>query len=91
MGTKWMTSSRCAADKPQCVEVQIGHDFVAVRDSKHPRQLALTFDHAEWAAFLAGVKAGEFDLDADALLSAASGLVSAANAANGITPTGIFA
>ncbi len=63
-GTKWTKSSRCTWDKPQCVEVQIGHDFVAVRDSKHPRQLALTFDYAEWDAFLAGVKAGEFDIAA---------------------------
>jgi hypothetical protein len=33
----------------------------AVRDSKDPAGPALTFSAAEWSAFSAGVRAGEFD------------------------------
>ncbi|MGH8920498.1 MAG: DUF397 domain-containing protein [Actinomycetes bacterium] len=43
-----------------CVEVAglpCGH---AVRDSKDPTGPALRFTAAEWVAFTAGVKAGEF-------------------------------
>ena len=45
-----------------CVEVNIGPSSVHVRDSKHPRLRPLYFTHEEWAAFLTGVKNGEFDL-----------------------------
>lgn len=34
---------------------------VAVRDSKRPADAPLIFTVAEWLAFVAGVKAGEFD------------------------------
>jgi hypothetical protein len=33
---------------------------VAIRDSRHPDGPALIFTHAEWAAFLRGVRDGEF-------------------------------
>jgi hypothetical protein len=36
-------------------------DVVAVRDSKDPGRQPLVFTLEEWAAFTAGVKAGEFD------------------------------
>lgn len=35
---------------------------VALRDSKDPTGPVLVFTSAEWAAFLAGAKDGEFDL-----------------------------
>jgi predicted secreted Zn-dependent protease len=47
-----------------CVEVARDGDMTLVRDSKDPRGPVLAFTAAEWAAFLAGVKAGEFDLPA---------------------------
>lgn len=58
---KWIKSSYCAADKPQCVEVSIspGSDWVRVRDSKDTSS-DLLFTRGEWDAFVAGVKAGEF-------------------------------
>jgi hypothetical protein len=34
---------------------------VAVRDSKNPDGSRLIFSHDEWRAFVAGVRAGEFD------------------------------
>jgi hypothetical protein len=43
-----------------CVEVRPG-DLVEVRNSRAPGAGKLSFTHAEWRAFVAGVKAGEFD------------------------------
>jgi hypothetical protein len=46
-----------------CVEVADldGSGGRAVRDSKNPTGPALMFTTAAWAAFTAGVRAGEFD------------------------------
>jgi hypothetical protein len=45
-----------------CVEVGVDPcGPVLVRDSKDPQGPVLTFTAAEWAAFKAGVAAGEFD------------------------------
>ncbi|MGH3918814.1 MAG: DUF397 domain-containing protein, partial [Pseudonocardiaceae bacterium] len=44
-----------------CVEVaDLDGGARAVRDSKNPTGPALTFTSAEWAAFTAGLRAGEF-------------------------------
>jgi hypothetical protein len=46
-----------------CVEARICDcDEILVRDSKDRDGPVLTFNRNEWAAFLAGVKAGEFEL-----------------------------
>lgn len=57
--TAWQRSSYC--NNGQCLEVSRTDHHVLLRDSKDPsgRTLALTLD--EFAAFLAGAKAGEFD------------------------------
>lgn len=55
---RWRRSSACAGSG--CVEVTRLDRNVAVRDSKAPGPL-LTYTPEEWAAFIAGVKAGEFD------------------------------
>jgi hypothetical protein len=45
-----------------CVEVGRTPDgAVLVRDTKDRSRPALSFTDEEWAAFVAGVKAGEFD------------------------------
>ena len=45
-----------------CVEVgRTPEGAVLVRDTKDRAQQALTFTPDEWTAFVAGVKAGEFD------------------------------
>jgi hypothetical protein len=45
-----------------CVEVaELPGDVIAVRNSRHPSGPALIYTRAEIAAFLAGVKHGQFD------------------------------
>jgi Domain of unknown function (DUF397) len=45
-----------------CVEVaELPGGAIAVRNSRHPSGPALIYTRAEVAAFLAGVKVGEFD------------------------------
>jgi hypothetical protein len=45
-----------------CVEVgRLSDGRVAVRDSKNRELPALIFSRGEWAEFLAGARAGEFD------------------------------
>lgn len=57
----WRTSTACQPND-DCVEVAIGGEWVRVRHSRDRAGAALSFTHAEWAAFLAGAQAGEFDL-----------------------------
>lgn len=54
-------SSQSAATS--CVEVAACSCHVRVRDSKDPTGPVLTFTRDEWAAFIDGARAGEFDLD----------------------------
>jgi hypothetical protein len=59
----WRKSSWSAGNGGDCVEVA-GNlpGAVAVRDSKDPEGPKLAFTPDAWAAFTAGIKAGEFDL-----------------------------
>lgn len=58
-GLSWLKSSWSGTGN--CLEVA-GYDTRAlVRDSKDPAGPILVFTKAEWQAFLAGAKAGEFD------------------------------
>jgi hypothetical protein len=55
-------SSFSGAVNPACVEVGFAITEVLLRDSKDPRGPVLRFTPDEWAAFVAGVKNGQFDL-----------------------------
>lgn len=58
--TYWRRSSY--SNNGTCVEVaDLPDGGRMVRDSKDPASPVLTFTHAEWDAFVHGVKAGEFD------------------------------
>jgi hypothetical protein len=46
-----------------CVEVAIKGESVGIRDSKGPDGAVLVFDRREWRAFVAGVQAGEFNIE----------------------------
>ncbi|WP_232778709.1 DUF397 domain-containing protein [Carbonactinospora thermoautotrophica] len=56
---RWRKSSRSGSNN--CVEVANVRGFVAVRDSKNPDGPRLVFTRSGWAAFAAGLKAGDFD------------------------------
>lgn len=56
---RWHRSSRCESDT--CVEVAHIDRTIAIRDSKDVNGPVLTFSAQEWAAFIAGVRNGEFD------------------------------
>jgi DNA-binding sugar fermentation-stimulating protein len=56
----WRKSSY-SVNTGQCVELADTGCDVLVRDSKHPEQGHFTLAHSELAAFITGVKAGEFD------------------------------
>lgn len=54
-------SSFCAADKPQCLEVEDDGDHgVVIRNTDNAAQYVYA-TWSEWDAFVVGVKAGEFD------------------------------
>nr|WP_221333260.1 DUF397 domain-containing protein [Nocardia transvalensis] len=60
-GAKWFKSSRSSSTR-DCVEVaHLDEGHVGVRDSKNPHGSALVFTPAEWDAFTAGVRDGEFN------------------------------
>lgn len=58
----WRTSSYTKVGET-CVEVAdlAPHGWWAVRDSKDPAGPKLRFPAAQWSAFTAGLRAGEFD------------------------------
>lgn len=58
---RFVRSTFCA-DKT-CVEVAQAEDHVLVRDGKDPSGPWLAFTREEFAAFTAGVRAGEFDFN----------------------------
>lgn len=58
----WRTSTRSGTNG-QCVEVrQPDGERIQVRDSKDRAGAVLSFGSGEWAAFVASIKNGEFDL-----------------------------
>jgi hypothetical protein len=58
----WKKRSRSGGSGGNCVEVASNlPGVVAVRDSKNPAGPALVFSRGKWAAFLGGVKTGQFD------------------------------
>ncbi|MGH9210889.1 MAG: DUF397 domain-containing protein [Acidimicrobiales bacterium] len=56
---KWRKSSYSAIG--ECVEVAVWSDQIAVRNSNRPEGETIFFSRDELSAWLAGIKAGEFD------------------------------
>lgn len=54
--------SKQSNSQGECVEVRFAGDAVLVRHSLAPSGPVLAFSRAEWNAFLAGARDGEFDL-----------------------------
>lgn len=60
-GARWR-KSQVSNPSGSCVEVAaLSSDAIAVRNSRDPAGPALVYTRAEIAAFLTGVKNGEFD------------------------------
>jgi len=58
---RWIKSS-VSTGNGACFEVAtVKQDEILVRNSRDPEGPILSFTKAEWVAFLAGAKAGEFD------------------------------
>jgi hypothetical protein len=58
---RWIKSSRSFANG-NCVQAaRLPGGQIGVRDSKEPHGPVLRFTPAEWDAFLAGARRGEFD------------------------------
>lgn len=55
------TKSQSSQAAGYCVEVASSADGVAVRDAASPEDGALVYTRNEFAAFIDGVKRGEFD------------------------------
>jgi hypothetical protein len=58
-GAAWRKAT--ASGSGNCVEITDAAERVWVRDSKDREGPVLEFTRNEWTAFLAGVRAGEFD------------------------------
>lgn len=62
----WKTSSLFCDDGASCVQVHVADESVHIRDSKAVDSSGIapvqTYSLNEWRSFIAGVKAGEFDL-----------------------------
>jgi hypothetical protein len=54
--------SKASNANGECLEVAFADTAVLIRHSHHPTGPMLSFSHAEWKAFLAGARDGEFDL-----------------------------
>jgi hypothetical protein len=59
----WRTSTFSGANGGQCAEVANDGEKIRVRNSKDRAGAVVGFTADEWRAFVAGVRAGEFDLD----------------------------
>jgi hypothetical protein len=60
-GARWTKSRYSEVDMNECVGVtELGDGAVAVRDSNNPGRPDLRFAASEWAAFVKGVRDGEF-------------------------------
>ena len=58
---RWRKSALCSTSG--CVEVAEERGQYLLRDSKDPEGPVLTFTRAEWDAFVAGVRSGDFEFN----------------------------
>jgi Domain of unknown function (DUF397) len=68
-GANWQKASDAPDDGDSCIEVAVvpgskegSERVIVMRDGKNPQAGHLVFTPAEWDAFTAGVRDGEFDL-----------------------------
>lgn len=57
----WRRARHCSGGS--CVEVAKDGDRYLIRGTRHPGSSPLQVDADEWAAFVAGIKDGDFQFD----------------------------
>lgn len=62
LSNQWKKSTRSGAYSDMCVEVCQDGDTVQTRNSKNTDAGTVTSTAGEWAAFIEGAKAGEFNI-----------------------------
>ena len=62
-GLRWRKASFSGANGGGCVEVADHDGMILVRDTKDRSKAPHRYTADEWRAFVAGVRAGEFDPD----------------------------
>ncbi|MFB9321361.1 DUF397 domain-containing protein [Cryptosporangium minutisporangium] len=60
-GVVWRVAGACSHSTCVAVGLTSNDDLVRLADTKSPGGTVLGYPRSEWRAFLAGVKAGEFD------------------------------
>lgn len=57
---RWRRAAGC--ESSNCAEIAIDDDVIEIRNSSARDAGTASFTRSEWAAFIGGVKAGEFDV-----------------------------
>jgi hypothetical protein len=81
----WHKSS-ASLGQGDCVEVAFGQESVYLRHSQRIREPVVQFEYQEWAAFLVGVRNGEFDPPAPPVTSESDYRLAAPAASRSGTP-----
>ena len=55
----WLVARNC--DGGNCIRVAPNADMIVIGDSKNPDGPSLSYSRAEWAAFVEGIRQGDFD------------------------------
>jgi metallophosphoesterase superfamily enzyme len=55
----WRVARNCNGGN--CVRVASSRDIILIGDSKHPEGPALSYSREEFAAFVRGIREGDFD------------------------------
>jgi hypothetical protein len=55
----WLVAQNCNGGT--CIRVATHEEQIVIGDSKNPRGPVLTYSRSEWAAFVDGVREGDFD------------------------------
>ena len=58
---EWRRACRCAGNN--CIEVAKDGNRYLIRDSRAPDAVPLQVDGADWAAFVGGVRDGDFQFE----------------------------
>lgn len=58
-GISWRVARRCNGG--ECVRIAVNGDAIVLGDTKRPDGPVMFYSRAEWAAFVEGIRQGDFD------------------------------